>query len=187
MFGEIVFLIKESMIVSSNTKISRTFLCDELVQPDATDPSICEYQDSQSHCSCQIRTCMSQYDSMQLMDDRLSLLYSNSLLQNLTPLWQGRWKPLLIHNASYLLWKKVGGKGRKLSYALYFHWGKPVCHRIAKTQLVNLARDQRDTGLTGRQKASGLRKKRAIIYNQRVAAHPFVKNNCWEEWLKAPW
>ena len=73
-FGEIVFLIKESMIASSNTKISRTFLCDELVQLDATDPSTCTYQDSPSHCSCQIRTCMSQYDSMQLMDRRLSLL-----------------------------------------------------------------------------------------------------------------
>ena len=69
-----MFLIKEGMIVSSNAKISRTFLCDELVQPYATDPSTCMYQDSPSRCSCQIRTCMSQYDSMQLMDHRLSLL-----------------------------------------------------------------------------------------------------------------
>ena len=90
LFGETVFLLEGSMIVSFNAKILRTFLCDELVQPDATDPSTCTYQDSPSHCSCQIRTCMSQYDSMQLMDHRLSLL--KSLLQNLTPLWQGCWK-----------------------------------------------------------------------------------------------
>ena len=62
------------MIVSSNTKISRMFLCDELVQQDATGPSTCTYQDSPSHCSCQTKSCMSQYYSMQLMDDRLSLL-----------------------------------------------------------------------------------------------------------------
>ena len=33
-------------------------------------PLTCTYQDSPSHCSCQIKTCMSQYDSMQLMDNR---------------------------------------------------------------------------------------------------------------------
>ena len=41
--------------------------------------------------------------------------------------------------------KQAIGKSRKLSYAIYFLWRKPVCHRIAKTQLVNTARHQGET------------------------------------------
>lgn len=74
LFKKIVFVLKESMIVTSNTKISRTFLCDELVQPDATDLSTFTHQDSLPQHSCKIKTCMSQCDSMLLMDNRLSLL-----------------------------------------------------------------------------------------------------------------
>lgn len=55
------------MIVSSNTKISRMFLCDEFLKPGATDPSTCTYQNSLSHC-------FSQHDSAQLMDYKISLL-----------------------------------------------------------------------------------------------------------------
>ena len=62
------------MILSSNTEISRTFLCDELLEPDATVPSTCTYQDSLSDRFCQSKTCFSQYDSVQLKDDKISLL-----------------------------------------------------------------------------------------------------------------
>ena len=172
------------MIVSSNTKISRTFLCDELVHPDATDASICTYQDSPSHCSCQIKTCMSQSDSIKLMEDRLSPL-------ELSPsefdfYMTGKLKASTITYSQLASLKKARGKGRKLSYTIYFHWGKPVCHRIAKTRLVNVARNQRETSLTWRQKGSGLRNKRAITYNQHVAAHPFLKKSGEKNGSKLP-
>ena len=76
-FGDIVLLWREeNIIVISNTEISSTFLWDELVQPDETDSSTCKYQDSLSHSSCQGNICLSQYDSGQLIGDRLSVPFS---------------------------------------------------------------------------------------------------------------
>ena len=89
----------------------------------------------------------------------------------------GKLKAFTITYSQLASLKKACDKGRKLSYALYFHRGKPVWHKIAKSQLVNAARHQRETSLTWRQKGSGLCNKTAITYNQHVAAHPLVKTS----------
>ena len=137
LFGETVSLLKESMIASSKTKTSSTFLYDELVQPYATDPSSCMYQDNPSHCSCQIKICMSQYDSMQLVDDRISLFHLSPSEFDPPPM-KGKLTAFTITYSQLASLKKSGGQGRKVSYAINFHGGKPICHRIAKTQLVNV-------------------------------------------------
>ena len=87
----------------------------------------------------------------------------------------------------------INKKGKELKHGGMLTCSGGICdkwmgHLNKEGQLPTyIARHQRETGLTGRQKASGLCNKKAVTYNKRVAAHPFVKNIRWEEWLKAPW
>ena len=110
------------MILSSNTEISGTLLCDELVQPDETDSSTCKYQDSLSHPSCQGNICLSQYDSGQLIGDRLSVYFRIRLRYD-------REAEIIDYLPSPHIFgeEKTGDRCRKLSYATYFHRKKSVC------------------------------------------------------------
>ena len=126
--GDIVLLWREeNIIVISNTEISSTFLCDELVQPDETDSSTCKYQDSLSHPSCQGNICLSQYDSGQLMGDRLSVPFRAVYFR--IRLCYDREADIIDYLLSPRIFceEKTGHRCRKLSYATYFHREKPVC------------------------------------------------------------